>query len=194
MPRWSQPRRSVRPALALAALALLAGAACREAAVPADPPLPVGTEVGERAPPLSGTTAGGGPYTLAAAGATGTVVVFYRSYHCGLCRERLRELQAHLPQYEAVGARVVAVTADPPAEVQRAVEELGLAYPVVGVDSATLAAWGVVDTAGSPPLPASYLVDRRGVVVFRHLGRNAADRASDIEILAALQQLRGGRG
>jgi hypothetical protein len=60
----------------------------------------------------------------------------------------------------------------------------------VQVDSGTFARWGLIDPGSSLPLPASFLLDPQGVVRYRHVGRNAADRASDIELLAMLQQLR----
>jgi peroxiredoxin len=184
----SRPRHVGILALFLA-LQTLAG--CRIDGEPAAPAAPVGTEVGERAPALAGTPADGGHFELVPSRAAGTVVVFFRGYACGLCRERLRELQATLAAYEGLGARVVAATADAEPEVRRAVDELGLRFPVVSVDSATLHEWGALDTGRALPLPASYLVDNRGVIVFRHIGRHAGDRASDIELLAALRQARG---
>lgn len=151
--------------------------------------VPVGTEIGHRAPPLTGVRGDGRSFELAPRG-DGTAVVFFRGYHCGLCRERLRELQANLGEYDAAGVTVVAVTPDGSDAVERAVQELGLRFSVVSVDSATLGSWGVVEGSHNVPLPGSYLLDNRGVVIFRHVGRNAADRAHDIEVLAALQNAR----
>jgi peroxiredoxin len=172
----------------LACLVLPAG--CGERVAPPDEPaLPVGTGVGEIAPALTGTAADGRRFDLQPDGRTATVLVFYRGYHCGLCRERLRELQRHLPQYRSEGANVVALSADSVANVRLAVEELGLTFPVVAVDSAALSEWEVF-SGGDLPLPASYLLDSRGTVAFRHVGRNAADRTNDLELLAALQDER----
>jgi peroxiredoxin len=151
--------------------------------------LPVGTEPGQRAPALTGTEADSRAYELRPGG-SGTLVVFFRGYRCGLCRERLRELQANLDEYGRLGARVVAATADSEEEVARARSELGLDFPVVRVDSATLGEWGLV-ADNALPLPGSYLMDGNGVLIFRHVGRNAADRAHDLEILASLQAARG---
>jgi peroxiredoxin len=150
--------------------------------------VPSGTAIGERAPALSGTEAEGREYELAPEGSP-TFVVFFRGYGCGLCRERLRELQTNLGEYRRLGARVVAVSADEAENLERARRELELDFPVVGVDDSTLAAWGLVGDA-TPPLPGSYLIDRDGLIVFRHVGRNASDRAHDLEVLAALQALR----
>jgi len=146
---------------------------------------PTGTQIGQRAPALAGTEAEGRAFELAAAGSP-TFVVFFRGYGCGLCRERLRELQANLGEYRRLGARVVAVSADGAENLDLARRELELDFPVVGVNEATLSAWGLVGEA-TPPLPGSYLIDGNGLVVFRHVGRNASDRAHDLEVLAALQ-------
>jgi peroxiredoxin len=181
-----------RPGVVVALAGLLFAAGCpRDARVAEEvAALPEGTGIGERAPALSGRTADGGDYQYRPDGRNATVLVFYRSFDCGLCRQRLRELQAHLTEYEATRARVVAVSPDSAAYVRRAAEELGLTFAVVAADSAALREWDVLGSDQILPLPASYLVDAHGVVVFRHVGSNAADRASDLEILAALHNLR----
>jgi peroxiredoxin len=153
---------------------------------------PQGTEVGQRAPDLSGRAADGGEFEYQPDGRTAAVVVFYRSFHCGLCRERLRELQAHLSEYEGSRARVVAVSPDSAALVRRAAEELGLTFSLVAADSAMLRRWDVLLDDHLLPLPATYLLDGNGLVAFRHVGTNAADRASDLEVLTALHNLRQG--
>lgn len=181
--------RSLHAVLLLLVVSVAGVSGCGRAEEAADPLPERGTETGLLAPGLAGTQAGGGGYRLEPDRADATVVVFYRGAYCGLCRERLRQLQAHLPDYERAGARVLAATADPPEQARQATDELSLSFPVVSVDSATLRQWGAADPDRPLPLPASYVLDGRGVVAFRHVGRNAADRASDLELLAALQQV-----
>ncbi len=156
---------------------------------PQEPLPPVGTEPGRLAPALAGTQAGGGGFELGRDRSSATVLVFYRGLYCGLCRERLQSLEAHRGAYRDLGARVVAVTLDRQEEAARTAEALGLGFPVVRVDSAVFAEWGVLDNPRGLPLPASILLDERGVIRYRHVGRNAADRARDIELLAALQSM-----
>ena len=93
------PRRLL-PLLGLVAL-LAAGCSGGEEAAEVAPP--VGTEEGQRAPELRGTTSAGEPFSLDGAG-TPVVVVFYPGAYCGLCRDRLRRLQDHLAAYGALGA------------------------------------------------------------------------------------------
>jgi peroxiredoxin len=189
------PARDVRRARSAAAWTTVAlafataVAGCGERGGPAAE-VPVGTEVGQAPPPLTGYGADGRAFELAPRG-EGTAVIFFRGYHCGLCRERLRELQANLGEYDRAGVSVVAATPDSRENAGRAAQDLGLGFPVVSVDSAVFASWGLMAGEGGLPLPGSYLLDRRGVVIFRHVGRSAADRTHDVEVLAALQDARG---
>jgi peroxiredoxin len=171
----------------------LASVSCRDDGPRQDDPLPdVGTVPGRLAPPLQGRAEAGSPFRLDASGAQATLLLFYRGAHCGLCRERLRALEAHRREYEAADVRIVAATLDAPGEVARTVSMLGLGFPVVSVDTAAFSQWDIVDQDRAVPLPASFLLDARGVIRYRHRGRNAADRASDVELLAAIEQMRSG--
>jgi peroxiredoxin len=169
-------------------LALLLAAACdRPGEAVAEPLPPEGLEEGMLAPPLEGRE-GGSVWSLERDRGP-QVLVFYRGYDCGLCRRRLEALQGSLAAYRDEGVRVVALTPDDEAGVEAARDRLGLDMPVVQLDSAALEGWGVLDGHGTPQ-PATVLLDERGVIQFRHRGRNAADRASDIDVLAALHQHR----
>ncbi len=171
----------------LAVVPACGGAADSAAEVPLPP---VGNTAGLRAPTLIGQTAAAATFRLDSAGAVPAAVVFYRGAYCGLCRERLRALQEHLAAYRAAGVWVVAVTLDTPPEIQRTVQQLGLEFPVVAADTATFAAWGALDAERRTALPASFLLDSLGVIRFRHVGRNAADRATDAALLTAVRQSR----
>jgi peroxiredoxin len=166
---------------------VLPGCGREEEAVPLPP---VGVEEGSLAPPLEGRLAGGEPFSLAPGEET-TLLVFYRGAYCGLCRERLRRLQEHLPTYREMDTRVIAVTPDDTAEIRSTAARLGLEFPIVSVDTAVLARWNVLDPEDRSPRPVASLLDPRGVVRFRHVGRNAADWAGDVAILTVLQRARG---
>ncbi|HEX7090716.1 MAG TPA: peroxiredoxin family protein [Longimicrobiales bacterium] len=146
------------------------------------------------APELRGIDSRGGSFSLEALRGGAVVLVFYRSDACPLCRERLAALGAHREAYESVGARVVAITPDPPDVAQRTAAELGLSLPVVSVDRAVLERWGIWPPAEPAPRPAAVVIDRDGRIRFRHLGRTAADRASDLQLLAVLDRIRAAAG
>jgi hypothetical protein len=94
--------RALHVFLLLLAVLMVAGVAGCAGAPEAAGPLPErGTETGLLAPELAGTRSGGEGYRLEPDHADATVVVFYRGAYCGLCRERLRQLEAHLPDTRA---------------------------------------------------------------------------------------------
>jgi peroxiredoxin len=186
--------RGPRRLLPLAAAALLLGAACeRDGREPAAPPAPVGIEEGNTAPPLAGRLADGGEFALDPHPGREAVLVFYRGGYCGLCRVRLAQLQENLGAYDGVGAQVVAVTPEGPEAGAALAEQLQLSFPVVSADPEVLRQWGVVDADHDLPRPATFVVDRAGVIRFRHLGQHAGDRAGDADLLAVLGGLRAAR-
>ncbi|WP_181703123.1 redoxin domain-containing protein [Chthonobacter albigriseus] len=64
-----------------------------------------------------------------------TLVVFYRGYHCGQCREQLRELEGKVEAFRALGVRAIAVSTDTRERAERAAAEWG-------IDNLTLC-WGL---------------------------------------------------
>jgi peroxiredoxin len=175
----------------IVACAVLGLASCNGRSEEAAQALPVGTEVGHRHPPLQGLAADGGDFELAAGRREPTVVLFYRGADCGLCRLRLEQLQAHLPAYRRSGARVIAVTLDPPEVSRRLIDGMQLDFPVISVPPEVFQEWEVLHPEHGLPLPAAYILDRSGAIRFRHIGRNAADRTTDAGLLTVLESLNG---
>ncbi|HEX9107217.1 MAG TPA: redoxin domain-containing protein, partial [Longimicrobiales bacterium] len=66
------------------------------------------------APALAGASTRGGHFQLKDAAGSPLVVLFVRGSYCPLCVERLRALASYAGAYGDAGARVVAVTLDPP--------------------------------------------------------------------------------
>jgi peroxiredoxin len=171
----------------LTAVLLLFLAGCERSGVEALPEAPPGTDVGQLAPELVGTAPSGEAFARDQTRGWRTVVLFYQSETCGLCRRRLEQLHTNLSAYEAVRARVVAVTLDPPELAARTAERLGGELSIVSVDPAVFDAWDVLEEGRSAPLPGAYILDDRGVVIYRHLGVHAGDRISDAMLLSVLE-------
>jgi peroxiredoxin len=161
--------------------------ACERGGSAPPPDVPSGTEVGQAPPPLTGRLPSGEEYTHTHGRGERTVVLFYRSETCGLCRLRLEQLQENLSAYRSLRAEVVAVTLDPPELSARTAERLGGDLRIVSVDSTVFAGWDVLEAERRAPLPGAYVLDDRGVVIFRHLGGHAGDRISDATLLTILE-------
>lgn len=143
-------------------------------------------------PPLQGTEAGGGEFSLDELSGDPVVVIFYRGAFCGLCRKRLLELDAHHDAYERIGGRVVAVTLDDSDTVEEAADELELDLRIISADRATFEAWGVWLEDERWPRPAAFVLDRDGRVRYGHIGLNASDRVSDVILLGILASVEDG--
>jgi len=94
------------------------------------------------------------------------VLVFYRGLHCRRCNPYLNVYQSLLPRFRALGAEVIAVSADDQARAEQSVKEWGLTTLKVAYDFPLAAAgdWGLYVTEGvgpQPPLfsePATFIV------------------------------------
>ena len=102
---------------------------------------------------------------------------------CIPCRREVPELQALHQQYEAKGLRVWGVSidgGDADSDVAAFVKDFGMTYAVLRDPGER-----VLSTFRIQGVPASYLIDREGIVRWKTLGPFKADNA---ELQAALQQ------
>lgn len=160
----------------------------------ADEELP-GPDVGETFPhSLEAPDQNGEPRSLANLyGTNGVVVLFVRSADwCPFCKTQLIEVNARLPEFEALGLRVATISvdevpligefaetqsigytmlADPNGDIN---EELGIRDPQYPVGSA---AFGV-------PRPALYVIDRSGIIRARYIEPTFRTRP-DLDIVLA---------
>ena len=80
-----------------------------------------------QAPALTLPLVGGGTFDLAAEQPeTFTMVVFYRGYHCPVCKNYLNSLMEVLSDYEAAGFTVVAVSMNDGALAEKTADEWAL--------------------------------------------------------------------
>lgn len=157
------------------------------AAAPTDRSAPPGAY--PRAPALSGTTGDGEAFSLGQLRGRPAVLVFYRGAYCDICLNRLRSLEAHGAAYGEAGARLVAVTADPPTAAEHTARSLELGFPVVSVPRSAFRRWGLWREGESRPRPGEFVLDGDGRVRFAHIGDTAADGPGDVVLLGELVEL-----
>ncbi|MGA0920709.1 MAG: TlpA family protein disulfide reductase [Gemmatimonadaceae bacterium] len=153
-------------------LAALAGCGAPERAAVA---------IGAPAPAYAAQTVDGSPIALADRRGTVVLLNIWATW-CKPCREEIPALETLFQQYGPTGFEVIGVSIDAPSEAARLrpfVTELGASYPLWHDPddrvSSTFLALGV---------PASYLIDRDGVLRWRHMG---PVRADDPTLIAALR-------
>jgi cytochrome c biogenesis protein CcmG, thiol:disulfide interchange protein DsbE len=103
---------------------------------------------------------------------------------CIPCRKEIPELQALHQQYSARGLRVLGVSVDQPgadADVADFAKAFGMTYPILRDPDETVSMLFAI-----PGVPASFLVDRAGIVQWRHLGPFKSDDSAFVAVLNSL--------
>ncbi|NQW36731.1 MAG: AhpC/TSA family protein [Flavobacteriales bacterium] len=173
---------------------------------------PQGLAVGSQAPDLTFTLADGTSETLANLYKDQPIVVFfYRGYWCPVCNKHLSALAKQAETIEVKGVKLVAITPETYENVEKTKKQTGAHFTIISdTNNAALKAFGVdfkvtdkyqkmiqdhlnasiKETNGATdavlPVPATYIIDTTGEIVYRQFNPDYKDRASVDDILAHL--------
>lgn len=139
------------------------------------------------------------------------VIVFYRGYWCPYCNRELTRLQDSLQLILDKGAALVAITPEDKEGISKTMEKTGATFPIIHdeelkimkaydvdftVDERTLGRYknaGIdleanngAKNGANLPVPAVYVVDKTGEIVYRYFDENYRRRPSVREILKNL--------
>jgi len=174
----------------------------------------IALKVGDRSPSLSLPDAMGERVHVDRLLEQGPVVaIFYRGGWCPYCNLELRAWQAHLAELHSLGATLVAISPQTPDNSLSTAEKNALAFPVLS-DSDLAAAHGfgiaftlppeLVELYGSVgnnlpelngngqwvlPVPATFVIDRSGVIQFAHVEADYRERAEPDDVLAVIREM-----
>jgi peroxiredoxin len=148
--------------------------------------------------------------------ARGSLVInFFRGNWCPYCRQTLKALEAALPEIEAAGGQLVALTPDTghhladTKRVQRLSYEIlsdvdgmvglqfGVLFRAPAAYREVLAGYGIDlaerhgNEGGFIPLPATYVIDRGGIVRYAFVDIDFTRRAEPAAVVAALKHIHG---
>jgi len=139
-----------------------------------------------------------------------TVLVFFRGGWCPICTRHTGQLIQAYPQIKAKGAQLVAVSPDSPKSTEEnqtknsipfpvysdsdltAAKAFGLAFQVDGATVEKYKGFGIDlvaasgETHHSLPIPAVYIVDANGQVIYAHGDPNYRERLDPAVILKNL--------
>lgn len=173
-------------------------------------------KVGEMAPDFTLPDVLGRPVRLSELLQRGPVVLtFYRGIWCPVCNLEMHAYQQALPQLQALGASVVAISPQTPDHSLSMAEkhalsfavlsdagnwvaqQYGLAFPLdetvraahqqLGVDLPTYNG----DASWQLPIPATYLIDQAGIVQLAFVDPDFTHRLDPSLIIAQLKRLKG---
>jgi peroxiredoxin len=94
-----------------------------------------------------------------------------------------------------VGGKLLAVSVDPPQRSFQVIQRYDLNYPILGdVDCQVIRQYGLVHAGGAPDggdmaIPAQFLIDRTGQIVWRRVSARIQDRANPQTVIDTIRRL-----
>ena len=151
---------------------------------------------GSKAPELEVKTLDGGNWRLSEQRPEQfTMVVFYRGFHCPVCKGYLQQLEQKIEEFQARGVDVIAISGDTQERAERSAEEWELAKVPIGYGQSveSVREWGLFvshaieeeepDLFGEPGL---FLIRPDGSVYYESIQSMPFGRPSFRELLGAL--------
>ncbi|AEV31344.1 Peroxiredoxin [Owenweeksia hongkongensis DSM 17368] len=121
------------------------------------------------------------------------VVVFYRGQWCPICNRNLSNLQDSLQLISDAGATMVAISPEKPEDLKVTAEKSGAKFELLHDEGEKISTdFDVLYMPSKPdakpiPVPATYVIDTDGTIIWRHFDRNYKNRATSKQILEALK-------
>ena len=171
-----------------------------------------GLEVGTKAPLFSAKDAGNNVFSLKCALKKGPVVlIFYRGFWCPVCNRHLSTIQDSLSLVTDKGATVIAVSPEKPEYLEIMKEKTGAEFRLLYDEGYKIAdAYDVTftptpaklfiynntlnaklkethsDDSQRLPIPATYIIDRNGLITWRQFDPDYHNRSTVKEIIENL--------
>jgi peroxiredoxin len=142
-----------------------------------------------------------------------SLLLFYRGGWCPYCNKHLADVATIEADLAAKGVRILAISPDKPEELAKTVEKNKLGYTLLSDSSMALAnAFGLAftvdadtvskykgygidltrssgETHGQLPVPAAFLVDAKGTIIWAHSNPDYRKRVSTKDLLKAADVL-----
>jgi peroxiredoxin len=174
-----------------------------------------GLHTGIRAPLFMAIEADGNPFSLKETLLKGPVVlIFYRGHWCPVCNKHLGRVQDSLSMITETGATVIAVSPEKPDYLRKTEEKTGASFRLLYDEGYRIAdAYDVTftpekkqiflyntflkanlkeaqsDESQRLPIPATYIIDKDGYIIWRLFDPDYKNRSNVSDILQALNKL-----
>ena len=140
------------------------------------------------------------------------VVSFYRGVWCPYCNMELQALQAALPEFEAAGAKLVAISPQTAANSRKSVRQNSLAFPILtDPHNDVAAAFGLRfalpdylvelykglkndlpafngDPSWTLPMPGRFVIGQDGVILYAEVNPDYTHRPETADMLPAIRR------
>jgi len=140
------------------------------------------------------------------------VVSFYRGVWCPYCNMELQALEAAKPEFDKLGASLVAISPQTPPNSRKSVRQNKLSFPILSDEKGKVgAAFGLRfnlpgylvelykslkndlpsfndDPSWTLPMPARYLIGQDGTVLYADVNPDYTQRPEPEDVIAALRK------
>jgi peroxiredoxin len=172
---------------------------------------PTGLKVNDAAPEFNAADQTGKLFNLKDELKKGAVVlIFYRGQWCPYCNRELKALEDSLSLIMDKGATLVAVSPEMPVNISKTIEKTKATFPILfdeglkimksydvafAVDNNTIEKYknyGIDFTQANGanganlPVPAVYIINKAGKIIYKYFDKDYRNRASVAEILSYL--------
>jgi peroxiredoxin len=169
--------------------------------------------VGEKAPPFTLKDPDGNVISSSELLRKGPLVVtFYRGVWCPYCNMELQALEAAKPKFDKLGASLIAISPQTRPNSRKSVRQNKLTFPILSDAKGEVgAAFGLRfhlpdylielykglkndlptfndDPSWTLPMPARYVIDRNGTIVYAEVNPDYTHRPEPEELLPALEE------
>lgn len=142
------------------------------------------------------------------------VLSFYRGVWCPYCNMELQALEEALPAFQALGATLIAISPQTAANSRKSVGQNNLSFPILSdLHNSVAAAFGLRfdlpdylvelykelkndlplfngDESWTLPMPARYVIDQEGTIIYAEVNPDYTRRPEPEEILPSLRRIR----
>jgi peroxiredoxin len=171
-------------------------------------------KVGQAAPDFTLKDEDGTSVSLAQTRERGPVIVtFYRGVWCPYCNEDLKALQAALPTFRSMGASLISISPQSPANSRKSKRDNGLDYPILSDQGNAVAdryglaysfpndlrqlyiRWGINleafngDASWRLPIPGRFVVQPDGLIAYAEVDPDYTRRPDPSELIPVLDRL-----
>lgn len=147
--------------------------------------------VGERAPDFTLPSTAGGPVTLSSfAGKNDVLLAFFPLAFTSVCTAEMCSFWDDTSKFEANGAKVFGISVDHTASQRAFQENAGFKTPLLSdFRREVTRAYGVLLEDEYFAKRAYFLVDRGGIIRWKHVEAKLGDRRENAELFSAIQAL-----
>lgn len=115
--------------------------------------------------------------------------IFTEKQYCPFCFPHIKALKEHYQEFSDRQVELLMITSTDEQQSKKVVEDLGLPFPLLSDSSCKTFRKYQTGQALGAPLPAQFLLDRQGVLRFKHLFSFLDHNASVETLLKAIDTL-----